>query len=96
MEAQGFACELSGIDLRKRSADWKTLAAHARTKHRTENGFRIVYGTEAGEALRSLVEEERSCCGWATWSCRSTEEGEVLEVNGPAEPVGSLANAFGI
>jgi len=96
MESQGFACELNGIDLQKRSADWKTLAGTVRTKQRIDNGFRIIYGIGAAEALRSLVDAERSCCSWATWACQSTDEGEVLEVTGPAEQVDSLAKTFGV
>jgi len=96
MEPAGFACDLGQSDLRKRGADWATLAAHVRTKQRIGGGFRIVYDPEATEALRSLVDAERVCCSWAIWTCESTDEGEVMEVTGPPEPMGALAEAFGV
>jgi len=96
MEPDGFACDLDESDLRKRGTDWATLAGHVRTKQRIGDGFRIVYDPEATEALRSLVDAERVCCSWATWTCESRDEGEVMEVTGPPEPMGALAEAFGV
>ena len=96
VEPQGFACELNESDLETRASNWRALAAHASTTHRTSNGFRIVYGGQAADALSSLVAAERSCCSWATWNYESTPEGEVLEVTGPAEQIGALAKAFGL
>ena len=96
MEPDGFACDLDESDLRERGAAWATLATHVRTSQRTGNGFRIVYDSKATEALRSLVAAERICCSWATWTCETTDEGEVMEVTGPAEPIGALADAFDV
>jgi hypothetical protein len=96
VDPQGFSCELSDTALQSRAADWRSLAAHVRATQRTSAGFRIVYGPYAADALRSLVDAERSCCSWATWSCESTQEGEVLEVTGPAEPIAGLADTFGL
>ena len=58
-----FACELDEPELQTRGADWTTLAAHVRSKVRTDKGFRIVYEPMAADALRSLVEAERLCGG---------------------------------
>jgi len=96
MEPDGFACDLDESNLQKRGTEWATLAEHVRTKQRIGNGFRIVYHPEATEALQSLVDTERVCCGWATWTCETTDEGEVMEVTGPPEPIGALAAAFGV
>jgi hypothetical protein len=96
MEPEGFACDLDESDLQKRGADWATLAARVRTKQRIGNGFRIVYDPRATEALRSLVAAERVCCSWATWTCETTDDGEILQVTGPPGPIGALAEAFGV
>jgi len=96
VESQVFECELNESELQTRASNWRTLAAHASTTHRTSDGFRIVYGRQAADALRSLVVAERSCCSWATWNSESTPEGEVLEVTGPAEPIAALAEVFGL
>lgn len=87
MEPDGFACDLDESDLRKRGANWATLAAHVRTTQRTGNGFRI--DSKATEAVKSLVDAERIYCGWAPWTCETTDEREVMEVTDPAEPIGA-------
>jgi hypothetical protein len=96
MEPDGFACDLDASDLRKRGADWATLATHVRSKQRLLNGVRIVFDPKAAEALRSLIDAERVCCSWGTWTCETTDEGEVMKVSGPAGPISALAKAFGI
>ena len=96
VEPEIIACDLDQQDLQRRAADWATLAAHVRSKRRIRNGFRVVYDPGAAEALRSLVEAERICCSWATWTCETASEGEILQITGPLEPIDALAETFGV
>jgi hypothetical protein len=89
-----LVCDLDEFGLLKRGVDWMILAANVRRKERTDNGFRIVYDVEVGEALRSLIDAERACCTWATWICETTVEGHVMEVTGPPEQICALARLF--
>ena len=96
MKPDGFACDLDECDLQKRGTDWATLAVHVMTKQRIGNRFLIVYDSEATEVLRSLLDAERVCCSWATWTCETTDEGEGMEVTGPPGLIAALAEAFGV
>jgi hypothetical protein len=89
-------CDLDEPDFSKRRVDWATLAKHVRRKELTDNGLRIVYDTEVGEALRSLVDAERACCAWATWTRETTDEGHVMEVTARPELIGAIASALGV
>jgi hypothetical protein len=91
-----LACELDELGLLKRGVDWATLATNVRRKERTDNGFRIVYDSQVGDSVRSLVDAERACCTRATWICETTVEGHVMEVTGPPAQICALARAFGI
>jgi len=70
--------------------------AHATGSQRTSDGFRILFEPQVTEALEFLVAAERACCSWATWTCESTSQGIMMDVMGPAEPIGALAEAFGV
>jgi hypothetical protein len=95
-ESDGFACELTGTDVQRRGSEWKELMAHVTASRQTSDGFRIVFKPHVAKTLEILIEAERACCSWATWSCELTSEGIVMDVSGPAEPTGALAKAFGV
>jgi hypothetical protein len=89
-------CQLSEPDRNERARAWRSLVGLAILRDRTEAGFRIVFDHDALGQLEALVSAERSCCGWATWSATSDPPHAVLDVTGPAEPLGALAAAFGL
>lgn len=89
-------CSLDESSFESRAASWAALADKVRTKKRTGNGFRVEYDPSASGELRDLVEAERACCSWATWTFRIEADGATLEVTGPPEPLGAPASAFGV
>ena len=91
-------CSLSTDDLVDRWAAWARTQPAVVERMRTDGGFRVRFRDDAGirEALRALVDAEADCCGWASWRLGDQDGAPVLEVTGPAGPVGRLAAAFGL
>lgn len=91
-------CSLSTEDLVDRWAAWARTEPAVVERVRTETGFRVRFRDDAAvrEALQTLVDAEADCCGWASWRLVDQDGAPVLEVAGPAGPVGRLAAAFGL
>jgi hypothetical protein len=88
--SQVVACSLGQTELSQRGARWAALMARADGQvSPTESGMRLVFAADqdiSGE-LRELVELERECCAFATWSVHEKGEQFVVDIgaNTPAE-----------
>jgi hypothetical protein len=97
-ESRPVACSLGRADLAQRAQRWDDLATRALSQAaRTPHGLRLVFGAGPGVAdeLQALVGLERGCCGFATWSVRSSEGQVTLEVSADsAEAVTAVRSMF--
>jgi hypothetical protein len=69
--SQVVSCSLGQAELSQRAARWANLSARAHGQaSSTESGLRLIFTADqgAGAELRELVELERDCCAFATWS----------------------------
>jgi hypothetical protein len=77
-----------------RARAWQSLAPLVVGTERTDGRFRIVFEPAASGDVEALVSAERSCCGWATWSMRSTSRSVEVDVTGPPDELAALADSF--
>ncbi len=94
-----IACSLSSVELGRREQTWTTLAAAAlRAKIAIPNGVRLefVADHDVAHALLDLVQAERECCGWASWSLSQTAAATVVEVRGDGPAVRAAQQLFDV
>jgi hypothetical protein len=79
------ACTLGAGELHERATVWRALAARADGRaSQTEHGVTLSFtaGPGVADELRELVEAERECCAFATWSVREQSGQVVAEIGG--------------
>jgi hypothetical protein len=87
-ESPPVACSLGRADLAGRVQRWDDLAARALSQAaRTPRGLRLVFtaGPGVADELQALAGLERDCCGFATWSVRTSGGQVTLEVSADSE-----------
>jgi hypothetical protein len=94
----GISCRLNVDELAERGAAWSVLVDRVEIVEQTRApgrfGLAFRATTEDVQAIERLVEAERVCCDWATWSLSPRDDGAVLAVAGDEELLAPLADAF--
>jgi hypothetical protein len=96
--SQVAACSLGQAELPQRSARWAALMARADGQASpTESGIRLTFAPDqdiAGE-LHELVELERTCCAFATWSVHENGGQFTLDIDAnTAEAIAAVQAMF--
>ena len=96
--SQVVACSLGPVELSQRGARWVTLMTRADGRvSLTESGMRLVFSADQGVSgeLRELVELERQCCAFATWSVHENAEQFVVDIGAnTAEGIAAVQAMF--
>ena len=96
--SQVVACSLGQVELSQRGARWAAVMARGDGQVSvTESGMRLVFTADqdiSGE-LRELVELERQCCAFATWSVHEKDEQFVVDIGAnTAEGIAAVQAMF--
>ncbi len=94
-----IACTLSGENLRSRESVWRELMEHALLdRGAIPDGVRLRFDAAHGTVHRlvDLVDAERACCGWASWTLIATEEATTVEVTGEGQRAEVARQMFGV
>ena len=89
-----IACSLNDEEFRKRRGRIReSLLAHVVQTEKLESGLRLIFApTKALRTdLETLVELERQCCGFLSFTIASHETGLMLSIEGRPEAQATLA-----
>ncbi|HLX49075.1 MAG TPA: hypothetical protein VKS82_12150 [Streptosporangiaceae bacterium] len=96
--SQVVACSLGQAELAQRGARWAAVMARADGQvSPTETGMRLTFAADQGISgeLRELVELERQCCAFATWSVHENSEQFVVDIGAnTAEGIAAVQAMF--
>lgn len=96
--SQVVACSLGPAELSQRGARWTTLMARADGQvSPMENGIRLTFTAGQGSSgeLRELVELERQCCAFATWTVHENGEQFIVDIGAnSAEGIAAVQAMF--
>jgi hypothetical protein len=101
--SQPVACSLGQAELSQRGARWTALAARADGQASpAESGMRLIFTPDQGSTdqsiageLRELVELERHCCTFATWSVHENSGQFVVDIGAnTAEGIAAVQAMF--
>jgi hypothetical protein len=86
---QEIACSLDAEEQSDRRRAWEATDRSLLARERIDGGFRLIYAAdhELPQQLTTLVNLERECCPWATWTLRRDEDRCVLEVTSKSEAI---------
>ena len=93
------ACPLSEAALRRRGRHWRAVIDEALVeKAPVPGGVRLTFRPERSvvQDLVDLVDAERDCCGWASWTLTSTAEAAVVDVTARGEQAQTVRSLFGV
>ncbi len=99
LDKAAVACSLGPRDIEKRREEWNDLlVANVVERRVIPGGVRLALRPSEGVAarLRRLIELEKACCAWISWSI---VEGDVVELDATAyQPQGTelLRGWFGM
>lgn len=94
-----IACILSGEDLRSQESVWQGLMEHSLLdRGEIPDGVRLRFDAahDTVHRLVDLVDAERACCGWASWTLIATEEATLVEVTGEGQRAEVARQMFGV
>ena len=93
-----IACSLEGGDFRKRTAWIQSLAReHLKSARRDRVSLHLSYAPEARAAVKTMVEQERDCCGFMRFELRESDNSVDLTITAPegaADVAGVLFDHF--
>jgi hypothetical protein len=92
-----IACTLSPADYRQRTDELTALAAAAlRSREQTDGGQRLVFSdsAETEHDLRAAIAAEANCCAFLEMNLTRTADGLVLDITGPRDAQGVIAELF--
>ena len=92
-----IACSLSPAGYRQRTDELTALAARAlRLRVQTDGGQRLVFSdsAETEHDLRAVIAAEATCCGFLKMNLTRTAHGLELDITGPQDAQGVLAELF--
>ena len=92
-----WTCRLDATALDCRVAEWQTAADQGLVlREATPTGVRLSFQPEAAvtHALLDLVQAERACCDFATWTLTATEDGTVVTATTQGEGIALLQGLF--
>lgn len=92
-----IACTLSPADYQQRTNELTALAARAlHSRHQTDDGLRLVFSDspENEHDLRAAIAAEANCCAFLQLDLTRTAHGLVLEITGPQDAHGVIAELF--
>jgi hypothetical protein len=96
--SQVVACSLSQVELSQRGPRWAALMVRADGQvSPTESGMRLTFTADQGISgeLRELVELERQCCAFATWSVHENGKQLVVDIGAnTAEGIAAVQAMF--
>ena len=93
-----IACTLDAREYAGRTAELAALAARAlRRREPTPTGERLVFADtpEIERELRAVIAAEARCCAFLTMGLRGSDDGLVLDVDGPRDARPVIAALFG-
>jgi hypothetical protein len=93
MIAKTIACTLTDGERGDRRERWRRLAEQGSGDVvETATGLRLVFPASDGveRELRELVELERECCAFATWTVRRAGPQLVLDVDGEGDALAAV------
>ncbi len=96
-DLEPVACTLSTADMAAQASRWEQLIARTMTgRTETTDGIRLRFRDDPGvqDELHQLVEVERQCCPWASWTVRDDTRELVLEVRSTQSGLATLHTMF--
>jgi len=97
MEAP-VACTLTADDQPERLAEWTEVLALVKVRDAIDGGVRLRFppGPQLAGRLADLAAREQGCCAFFTFTLHPAADAVVLDVTGPPEAAGVVADLFGM
>jgi hypothetical protein len=85
-QAGPIACTLDGGEVRERVAEWRAVAAQARSRERIDGGIRLRFDAIDPRTLTDLAVREHECCAFLSFAVGIGigTGGSTLDITGPA------------
>ena len=91
------SCRLSASEFQSRERQWRAVVdAGLVSRARVPGGARLTFGPDRSlvHDLVELVDAERACCSWASWTLTSTDVGTTVEVTADGDRAATLWRLF--
>jgi hypothetical protein len=83
-EPNPIACKLSSQDFQERLEWIARLNADAlREQHRNGLQLELIYSSDATERVREMVERERQCCAFLSFTLRESRDSVAVSIEVP-------------
>jgi MerR family copper efflux transcriptional regulator len=93
---EAIACTLQASDIPARVREWQAVLGHVTARSERAGGVRLEFDDRTPiEELARLMDAERACCSFFTFTMTLDERGVGLEVRAPAGAQDTLAALFG-
>ena len=96
-DAEPVACTLSTADMAAQARRWEQLIAQAMTgRTETSDGIRLRFRDDpkVQDELHQLVDVEKQCCPWASWTVSDDTREVMLEVRSTEAGLATLHAMF--
>ena len=82
-QAVAIACTLDAGEVGERLAEWRAVAARARSRESIEGGLRLAFDDIDVRALTDLAIREHECCSFLSFAVGIGTGGTTLDITGP-------------